>query len=203
VWAVLSLPSPAAKGRKGDEMSVAKDAKDHDTSATSGGSFGGSIEERHGLGEKRARSMAEKVAAARAALEQSGVGRGGARAAGAAIWHWDLAGDRVEWNGGLQALFGYSEKVTDAAWRESRIHPEDRNRVKASLQQATIVNDGAQWSDQYRLCRADGAYATVTDRAYVIQDDAGPRGVVGAITPTSPEGTGATAEESPKQPRQT
>ena len=126
--------------------------------------------------------MLDEVAAARIALEQS-EGRHGP--ACTATWHWDLASGSVEWGEGLKALFGYAEIATDAAWRQNRIHPEDRDRVAVSLQRATIVNDGAVWSEQYRFRQADGSYATVTERAYVIHDDAGPRGVVGAITPTS------------------
>jgi PAS domain S-box-containing protein len=102
----------------------------------------------------------------------------------AAIWLWDLASGKVEWDERLQDLFGYAESVTDAAWRESRIHPEDRERVKTSLQRATIVNHGAEWSEQYQFGLADGSYATVTERAYVISDHGGPRWVLGAITPT-------------------
>ena len=130
------------------------------------------------------RSMTDEVAAARLALEQSAGPPGPALAARAAIWHWDLASGRVQWDARLKALFGYAETVTDAAWRESRIHPEDRDRVKVSLQRATIVNHGAEWSDRYRFRRADGSYATVDERAYVVNDNAGPRGVLGAITPT-------------------
>jgi len=137
------------------------------------------------LDEKRAGSMVDEVAAARTALEQSEGRHGAARAARAAIWHWDLASGRVAWDERLKALFGYAEAVTDAAWRENRIHPEDRDRVKASLQRATIVNHGAVWSDQYRFRRADGSYATVTERAYVLHDDAGPCQVLGAIAPAS------------------
>jgi PAS domain S-box-containing protein len=131
--------------------------------------------------EKRAGSIVDQVAAARSALELSEDRPG--RAARTAVWHWDLASGRMEWDHRLQALFGYAEMVTDAAWRENRIHPEDRDRVKVSLQRATIVNHGAEWSDQYRFRQADGSYATVTERAYVVQDDDGPRGVLGAITP--------------------
>lgn len=137
------------------------------------------------LDETRAGSLREQVAAARTALEQSAGRRGAARAVRAAIWHWDLASGRVEWTERLKALFGYAEIVTDAAWREDRIHPEDRKRVKLSLQRATIVNHGAVWSDHYRFRQADGSYATVTERAYVVHDDAGPRAVLGAITPRS------------------
>jgi PAS domain S-box-containing protein len=128
-------------------------------------------------------SMVDAVAAARTALEHGEGRHGPGRVAPAAIWQWDLASGRVEWDERLRALFGYAEMVTDAAWRENRIHPEDRDRVKISLQRATIVNHGALWSDQYRFLQADGSYADVTERAYVVNDDAGPRGVLGAITP--------------------
>jgi PAS domain-containing protein len=127
----------------------------------------------------------DEFAAARAALERSEDQSGPGRPARSTIWHWDLASGRVEWDKGLAPLFGYPEVVTDAAWRESRIHPEDRDRVKVSLQRATIVNHGAEWSDRYRFRRADGSYAIVSERAYVVQDDAGPRAVLGAISPTS------------------
>jgi PAS domain S-box-containing protein len=138
--------------------------------------------------ENRLCSIREGVAAARTALEQSDGSEAPARTSRAAIWHWDLASGRVEWDEALKALFGYPERVTDAAWRESRIHPDDRDRVKVSLQRATIVNHGAVWSDQYRFRQANGFYATVTERAYVVSDDAGPRGVLGAIAPASARG---------------
>jgi len=131
---------------------------------------------------KRARSIVGEVAAARTALARN---EGRHEQARAATWHWDLASGRVEWDERLKALFGYAVMVTDAAWRESRIHPEDRDRVKVSLQRATIVTHGAVWSERYRFRQADGFYATVTERAYVVSDDAGPRAILGAITPTS------------------
>ena len=137
------------------------------------------------LNEKPTFSMAHKVAAERTILEQSEGGHRTEPDARAALWNWDLANGRVEWNDRLKALFGYAEIATDAAWRVNRIHPEDRDRVEASLQRATIANLGEVWSDQYRFRQADGSYAAVTERAYVVHDDAGPRGVLGAITPTS------------------
>lgn len=124
-------------------------------------------------------------------------------ATGAAIWHWDLASGRVEWGEGLRALFGYQERVTDAAWRQDRIHPDDRQRVEISLQKATIVNHGAgaEWSEQYRFRQADGSYVAVLDRAYVIADEAGPRRVLGVITLRSGRrpgtGTGVIRSRSP------
>jgi PAS domain-containing protein len=128
-------------------------------------------------------SLAEGVAAARSALEQAESQHGPAHAARVAIWHWHLATGRVEWDARLGALFGYGEKVTDAAWRENRMHPEDRERVKVSLQRATIVNHGSVWSDSYRFRQADGRYVAVTERAYVVGDEDGPCGVLGGMTP--------------------
>ena len=135
------------------------------------------------LDEARAGSLADGVAAARAALQHGEDGP--ASAAQAAIWHWDLASGRVFWDERLKALFGYVEMVTDAAWRESRIHPEDRERVKLSLQRATIVNHGTMWTERYHFRRASGSYVSVSERAYIVNDDSGPRGVLGAIAPLS------------------
>ena len=98
-----------------------------------------------------------------------------------ARWDWDLASDKVEWDAGLSAFLGYRETVTDAAWREDRIHPEDRDRVRLSLEKATIVNDGTPWAESYRFRRADGSYVAVTEHARVLRDDDGPLRVLGAI----------------------
>jgi PAS domain-containing protein len=72
--------------------------------------------------------------------------------------------------------------VTDAAWREERIHPDDRERVKLSLERATIVNHGAPWTEEYLFRKADGSYAIVSDRARVIEDADGPCKVSGVLS---------------------
>lgn len=87
----------------------------------------------------------------------------------------------MEWNGGLAALFGHTEKVTDAAWRMDRIHPDDRDRVRLSLEKATVVNDGTSWTDRHRFRRADGSYVVVIEEAHVIRDDRGPCRVLGVV----------------------
>jgi PAS domain S-box-containing protein len=135
--------------------------------------------------EKIAASLGAEIAAARSALEQGegGVAQGGL--ADAALWLWDLGGDSVKWDERLSALFGYTETVTNAAWRENRIHPADHDRVRVSLQKATIVNDGNIWSEHYRFRSADGSYVAVTERARVIHDDVGPRAVLGVLSPAA------------------
>jgi PAS domain-containing protein len=131
------------------------------------------------LDGKRSASPVDEARAALTALEPD---EGGQGAPLAVVWFWDLASARVEWDRGLRAILGYAETVTDAAWREARIHPEDRDRVRASLPRVTILNHGASWSGQYRFLRADGSYATVVEHAYVVHDDHGPRGVRGSIS---------------------
>lgn len=134
---------------------------------------------------RRMERLRVALAAARNELERGECQEGLPHAAQATIWDWHLASGRVEWSDTLKGLFGYAERVTDAAWREDRIHPEDRDRVKLSLQRATIVNHGAAWTEEYRFRRADGCYATVRERAYIVPDDTGPCRVLGRITPAS------------------
>ena len=106
-----------------------------------------------------------------------------ARATNDAIWDWDLASDHIRWNEAVQALFGYAsdEVGPSGAWWKSHIHPEDRERVKASIH-AVIDGAGTAWTDEYRFLRADGSYADILDRGSVIRDEAGrPVRMIGAM----------------------
>lgn len=89
------------------------------------------------------------------------------------IWDCDLTTDEQKWDGEIEATFGYSRRqVTDAAWWEERIHPEDRERVLDKVNAALKPNGGEEttWLDEYRFRRADGTYATALDRAYIARD---------------------------------
>jgi PAS domain S-box-containing protein len=99
------------------------------------------------------------------------------RATKEVIWDSDLRTNRQEWNGAIEAMFGYSREevendAQDGMWWEERIHPEDRERVLSRIN--TVLEGGEEvWSDEYRFRRADGDYATVADRAYVVRDAQG------------------------------
>ena len=58
-----------------------------------------------------------------------------ARATSDAIWEWDLLGGQVEWNEGVQTLFGYAaaDVAPTADWWLERIHPDDHDRVVAGI----------------------------------------------------------------------
>jgi two-component system CheB/CheR fusion protein len=107
-----------------------------------------------------------------------------ARATNDAIWDWDLVSDRIEWNEALSEIFGYpaSDRVNSSgAWWKARIHPEDRNFVIERIH--SVITDGEEaWSASYRFRRADGAYAEVFDRGWLVRDKNGqPLRMVGAM----------------------
>ncbi len=93
------------------------------------------------------------------------------RATNDAVWDWDLVSDAVWWNEGIRTLFGYREEQVgpDVSWWHELIHPEERERVVAELR-AAIERGDEGWSAEYRCRRADGSYAQVFDRGYVLRD---------------------------------
>jgi two-component system sensor kinase FixL len=96
-----------------------------------------------------------------------------ARATNDAIWDWDLATDRVAWSDAAATYFGNQplEDSTIQSWEEA-IHPDDRQRVVRSIYGA-ISSDKPRWSAAYRLRKADGDYAYVYDRGFIIRDEEG------------------------------
>ncbi|HEX6041282.1 ATP-binding protein, partial [Longimicrobium sp.] len=89
-------------------------------------------------------------------------------------WEWDLATGRTTWNEAGPRRFRYAPHEVRATleWQVERIHPEDRERVMAGLQQA-VAGIGDAWADEYRFLRGDRTYATVHNRAYLVRN---PRG---------------------------
>jgi PAS domain S-box-containing protein len=92
-----------------------------------------------------------------------------ARATNEAIWDSDVLADRQKWDGAVESMFGYpTGQVTDTAWWEDHIHPDDRERVVSGIEEI-LRGTGETWSD--------GANAA-TERAYGI---AGPEDIFGCV----------------------
>ncbi len=94
------------------------------------------------------------------------------RATNDAVWDWNLLTDSHWWNEGFETLFGYARDRVEPgldSWY-LRIHPDDKERVVAGIH-AAIHGSGRYWSDEYRFRRADGSYAFVYDRGYVLYDE--------------------------------
>jgi PAS domain S-box-containing protein len=94
-----------------------------------------------------------------------------------AVWDWDLVSDEIWWSDGFEKLFGYrgDEIEPSSDFWVSRIHDDDRERVMRDVR-ATIAGPEDHWNKEYRFRRADGSYAYVLDRGFVIRDERG-RGV--------------------------
>ena len=94
-----------------------------------------------------------------------------AKATNDAIWDWDLNTQHILWNDALEQAYGHrlANIEPTGQWWLAHIHPNDRQRVQASIH-AVIDGDGTAWSDEYRFLRADGSYAQVLDRGHVIRD---------------------------------
>lgn len=91
-----------------------------------------------------------------------------------AVYDLNLLTDAIWWNQGLELLFGYDPRkvATDLKWWERAVHPEDRVPVIRSLAKA-LASAANAWSEEYRFQCANGAYANVYDRGYILRDENG------------------------------
>jgi PAS domain S-box-containing protein len=105
------------------------------------------------------------------------------RATNDALWDWVPGTNAVWWNDGFYTLFGYARAgvaLTRDAWI-ALIHPDDREAVRAAVEQA-LASDETVFTCEYRLRRADGVYAWVFDRGYLVRGgDGQPLRMIGSM----------------------
>jgi two-component system, NarL family, sensor histidine kinase UhpB len=100
-----------------------------------------------------------------------------------AIWDWNLRTGNVFWNDAVYSLFGYSqdEVIQSTMWWEHHIHPDDRDRVIAKVNEH-IGNGIESWQDEYRFIARDGSIKNVFDRGFILLDgDNKPYRMIGAM----------------------
>src|SRR5208283_6119149 len=93
------------------------------------------------------------------------------RATNEAVRDWNIDAGSVWWNGNVQTLFGYDGEGVGLSndWWIQNVHSDDRERVLTSLQ-ARIQSHEDFWSGEYRFRRANGSYADIFDRGYILRD---------------------------------
>lgn len=127
--------------------------------------------------------LSERVQAERAQRASEELFQLVSRATNDVVWDLDLINNRLWWNDGVYRLFGYrkDEIGTSIDWWEACIHPDERETVVAGLQD--VINRGApSWACEYRYRRADGSYAYIYDRGFMIHDAEGrPVRMIGAM----------------------
>jgi PAS domain S-box-containing protein len=104
-----------------------------------------------------------------------------------AVWDWDIREGKVWRSEGFREVFGYDARSlgNDVEWWSSRIHPADRERVVAAFALEGDA-DSKQRSCEYRFRRADGTYAAVFSRGFIICDGEGkPVRMVGSLMDVS------------------
>lgn len=99
------------------------------------------------------------------------------------IYDWDLNTNHVWRNEIYQRLFAPNEPIgTDDEWFSSKLHPDDRDRVLKSVNDA-LENGDDVWTGSYRFQKHDGSYVYVEDSGYIIRDERGrPQRIIGAMT---------------------
>ncbi len=105
------------------------------------------------------------------------------RATNDVVWDWNLLTDDVWWNQEFQTHFGYRKEqieTTSTSW-VSRVHPDDLKQVQETIYQAIEVGQ-QMWSHEYRFQRADGSYAYIYDRGYLLFNEQGqPTRMIGSM----------------------
>ncbi len=89
----------------------------------------------------------------------------------AANWELDIEQDTIHWGANLYQVFGYTPEDLgpDAEDWNSCVHPEDLYAALDGMEQAKKA--GAKTVTlEYRFKKADGTYAHVTDKCYIIYD---------------------------------
>lgn len=97
-----------------------------------------------------------------------------AKATSDTIWDWKIQEDSINWNKGIESVFGYKQEEVGktSKWWFDKIHPEDSIRMSIKLY-SFIEQKTEKWQDQYRFRCADGTYKYVLDRGFLLKDENG------------------------------
>ncbi len=107
-----------------------------------------------------------------------------AKATNDAIWDWDLQTNNVTRVGeGLEKYFGYQsqEASKNNNFWLTHVHPDDLPGILKRREIALQNKNDNHWSDEYRFKKANGEYAVVYDKGYIMRDKNGtPVRIIGA-----------------------
>jgi PAS domain S-box-containing protein len=88
-------------------------------------------------------------------------------AANMGTWDWDLRAQSVRWSDNVERIHGLPPGAFDGTFQsyEREIHPEDRERVFASIQRA--LSEGVPHEVEYRIVAPDGTVRWVEGKGRV------------------------------------
>lgn len=97
-----------------------------------------------------------------------------AKATSDAIWDHDFEIDRTYIAGeGYKNLFGYNlaNQFSEKLFWETRLHPDEKENIVGNLNALIADPNRIQSELEYRFLKADGNYAHVRDRFFIIRDN--------------------------------
>lgn len=99
-----------------------------------------------------------------------------------AIWDFDIIKNEIYRTQAFAKLSGYDAEYIGKSldWSMSKIHPEDVERVKESLDKA-LADKRERWQNEYRFIYADGTYKIIKDSAVILYDNEKPVRMIGAV----------------------
>ncbi|GGG91802.1 hypothetical protein GCM10011416_05640 [Polaribacter pacificus] len=101
------------------------------------------------------------------------------------IWDWDIANNTFYRSEAIEQLFG--DQVSkflnkENFWKDS-FHPEDKDEIQKSIEEAIADPLCTRWKKEYRLFNKDGSLIYVSDQGVVIRNNEGvATRMVGAMT---------------------
>lgn len=96
-----------------------------------------------------------------------------AKATQDAVYDWDIIEDNLHWDEGFKSLFAHElkgDKYTIETWANN-VHPEDIERARKSMEEALESPATSEWKGEYRFKKADGSYADVLERGFIIRNE--------------------------------
>ncbi|MEX0808812.1 MAG: PAS domain-containing protein [Dongiaceae bacterium] len=96
-----------------------------------------------------------------------------ARTTADVVWDWDLVAGTTWRSEGMYGRFGNPDgsSVSFGDWK-ARLHPDDRDRILAGLQE-TIDRGAGEWIDQYRFLDNRGKWIDIEDHGRIVLDETG------------------------------
>lgn len=102
-----------------------------------------------------------------------------------AIYDWDLLEDHIKWGESFSRLFGHTitkEKYPLSKW-ESLVHKKDLKGNLLSLRACLSNPSRNRWKARYRFKKADGTYAQVEEKGYIVRNEKGkPIRMIGVLS---------------------
>ena len=88
-------------------------------------------------------------------------------------WDWDVAGGRLEWSGGLEAIHGMEPGSFDGTFESfvSAVHPDDRERLQSAI--AAALERHGPFEVEFRVVARDGSIRWVGGEGRVVTDAQG------------------------------